>query len=356
MQILSIDVGTGTQDILLYDTEKGMENSPVMIMPSPTVMVADKIRKATSQGIDIVLTGYIMGGGPSTKAVKDHLKKGLNVYATENAALTIHDNPDKIRSMGVKIIDEHELKSLPENLQRINLQDLTLDAIKNAYYQFGITAPSNFAVAVQDHGYSPESSNRVYRFKHFENAIREGGGIEQFSYKNKDIPPYLTRLVDTSRIIGGTQSVFMDTGPAAIFGSLKDSSSYQPSVVVNIGNGHTLGALVIDNKVVALFEHHTSQLTSYRLQDYIIRLSEGDLAFEEIFNDKGHGCYINRKIGFDNIKSVMVTGPRREMIQNLDEYDKHPKLWDKLHFAAPFGNMMLTGCFGLISAYCYHYG
>ncbi|MFP4654927.1 MAG: DUF1786 domain-containing protein [Methanohalobium sp.] len=355
MQILAIDVGTGTQDILLYDAEKGIENSPMMVMPSPTVMVADKIRRATESKIDVLLTGYIMGGGPSTRAIKDHLKKGLDVIATKNAALTINDNLDRVRSMGIEIIDEHDLGSLPENLQRINLQDLTIDEIKNAFYQFGVAFPSKFAVAVQDHGNSPKLSNRVYRFKHFENAIKKGGGLENFSYKNEDIPPYLTRIKDTSSVIDNTKSVFMDTGPAAIFGALQDPSSYQPSVVVNIGNGHTLGALAVDNRVTALFEHHTSKLNPSKLQDYIVRLSEGNLTFDEVLNDGGHGCYINKKIGFDNIQSVTVTGPSRGMIQNIDIIDKNPKLWEKLHFAAPFGNMMLTGCFGLLSAYRYHY-
>ena len=38
MQILAIDVGTGTQDILLFDTEKEPENALKMVMPSPTAL------------------------------------------------------------------------------------------------------------------------------------------------------------------------------------------------------------------------------------------------------------------------------------------------------------------------------
>ena len=36
MLILAADIGTGTQDILLYDSEKEVENSLIMVMPAPT--------------------------------------------------------------------------------------------------------------------------------------------------------------------------------------------------------------------------------------------------------------------------------------------------------------------------------
>ena len=33
MQIMAIDVGTGTQDILLYDSDINMENNVKMVLP-----------------------------------------------------------------------------------------------------------------------------------------------------------------------------------------------------------------------------------------------------------------------------------------------------------------------------------
>ena len=33
MRILAVDVGTGTQDILLFDSEQELENSIKMVMP-----------------------------------------------------------------------------------------------------------------------------------------------------------------------------------------------------------------------------------------------------------------------------------------------------------------------------------
>ena len=85
----------------------------------------------------------------------------------------------------------------------------------------------------------------------------------------------------------------MDTGPAAIFGALTDSAAVQPSIVVNIGNGHTLGALVNENKITAIFEHHSFLMNPEKLQEYIIRLADGNLSFEEVFED-GRTWFIHK--------------------------------------------------------------
>jgi uncharacterized protein (DUF1786 family) len=64
MQILAVDIGTGTQDVLLFDTDQEPENALKMVMPSPTVLLARAIRDATRAGADLLLTGVTMGGGP----------------------------------------------------------------------------------------------------------------------------------------------------------------------------------------------------------------------------------------------------------------------------------------------------
>ena len=39
MQILTVDVGTGTQDVLLFDSDRELENCFKLVLPSPTVVV-----------------------------------------------------------------------------------------------------------------------------------------------------------------------------------------------------------------------------------------------------------------------------------------------------------------------------
>ena len=60
MRFLAIDVGMGTQDILLYDSGQNIENCIKMVLPSQTQIVAKRIFRATKLKQDIVLTGETM--------------------------------------------------------------------------------------------------------------------------------------------------------------------------------------------------------------------------------------------------------------------------------------------------------
>jgi uncharacterized protein (DUF1786 family) len=300
-----------------------------------------------------------MGGGPSAFAIRDHLKAGFPVYAIEKAALTINDNIEKVKAFGIRIVSEEEAKKLAseENVQEIVMQDFDPESTSSALSVFEVQMPTNYAVAVQDHGNAPEKSNRVYRFELLRELIEKGGELENFVYRPEEIPEAFTRMkaqADSLLKAAGSQkirAVFMDTGPAAIFGALTDPAAMQPSVVVNIGNGHTLGALVNENKITAVFEHHSSLMNPEKLQDYIIMLADGVLSFEEVFTDGGHGAYIKEASGFEQIHSIIVTGPKREMLEKLPKSEILPEVLKKLHFAAPFGSMMLSGCFGLLEGF-----
>jgi uncharacterized protein (DUF1786 family) len=76
MRILAIDMGTGTQDILLFDSEKPVENSPKMVLPSATEIAARRIRRAQREGRRLMLTGTVAGGGPCHWALEDYLRAG----------------------------------------------------------------------------------------------------------------------------------------------------------------------------------------------------------------------------------------------------------------------------------------
>ncbi len=342
MQILAIDVGFGTQDLLLYDSDERIENCIKMVLPSQTKIVAKKISEVTHEGKDILLTGETMGGGPSTKAVKDHIRAGLNVYATESAALTLYDNLQRVKDLGVKIIDEDKA---PKNVTRIETRDVDINAIKRILAMFDVEVPKKVAIAVQDHGYSTKMSNRIFRFQHIKKFMEMGGKLSSFVYAYKDdVPPYLTRMEAVGQSLKGYDVVLTDTGIAAIWGALTDPPIMKkdPVILINIGNGHTLGALISGKTISGLFEHHTVCMNAEKLDEYIVKLGDGTLTFDEIFDEGGHGCFINDAPGFDEVELVAVTGPRRSMA-NDSKMD--------IYFAAPHGDMMMTGCFGLIEAY-----
>jgi uncharacterized protein (DUF1786 family) len=119
MKILAIDVGMGTQDILLYDSEKNMENCFKMVLPSQTQIIAGRILKETLLKNDIVLLGETMGGGPCVGAVRRHIEANLTVYATEKAALTLNDSIRKVKEMGVIIVSEDETEDLKASKQAV---------------------------------------------------------------------------------------------------------------------------------------------------------------------------------------------------------------------------------------------
>ena len=97
MRILAVDIGTGTQDIYLYDSRLAPENGLKLVLPSPTMMMFRRIKAATEARLSIVLTGHQMGGGPSAWAAEAHARAGLAVYATAEAATSLDDELDKVR-------------------------------------------------------------------------------------------------------------------------------------------------------------------------------------------------------------------------------------------------------------------
>jgi uncharacterized protein (DUF1786 family) len=334
-RILAIDVGSGTQDILLYEEGLAAENCVQMVLPSPTRLVAQKIAAATASKKSIFLSGSTMGGGPCSWAAGDHLRAGLKVYATEPAALTFSDNLEAVRRQGIRVTDRP-----PRGTMQIPLRDVDLPALRRALKPFQVSLPKVFAVAVQDHGFNPRGSNRRFRFNYWESVLRSGGVLSALIYRNP--PPYMTRMIAVRGDAPG--AAVMDTCAAAVWGILCDPQAAarreEGFLALNLGNQHTLGALIQGDRVWGIFEHHTGRMTREKLRAILDRFPRKALTNEEVFGDGGHGCAFHpgysRKKGF---RFVAVTGPRRNLAEGLGFY-----------MAAPYGNMMLAGCFGLVAA------
>ncbi len=351
MRVIAVDVGTGTQDILLYKTGAVLENNVKMVLPSQTAIIAGKVRAVTKEGCNLFLFGETMGGGPSSAAVREHMQRGYKVAATPLAAKTLNDDLAKVKAWGVEVTDAPP----SDGYVQIELKDVDIPALRAALHVFNVALPKTCAVACQDHGESFES-NRLFRFEHFKKAIEHGGRLQDFGYFDGRIPGYLTRLKAVYRTLtgAGMKSVLvMDTGPAAILGALCDDvvneRTADPIIIVNVGNGHTLAAMLYQTRVIGMFEHHTSMLNAEKL-DYLLSLFMNNrLSHTDVFKDGGHGCYVSdteyREVGQrDKTLGFFVTiiGPRRHMM-------KHSQLHP--YFAVPGGDMMLAGCFGLLKRY-----
>jgi uncharacterized protein (DUF1786 family) len=333
--LIAVDVGGGTQDIFVRLEGESMENCPKMVMPSPTQLVARKIFAAASERRSVFLFGETMGGGVCAGAAKKHIAEGLAVYATPSAALTFYDNLERVEKMGVVVTDKP-----PADAVRIETGDVDVEAITASLHSFGVEPPSKWAVAVQDHGYSPEASNREARFKWYREFIDSGGLLDALTFREP--PELFTRMLAVKKALPG--AVLMDTGAAAIMGALLDEAvgarRSEGIIIVNVGNFHTMCAMVRGDRMVGLLEHHTRRLDTASLSEMLDRFRVGGLSNEEVLNDRGHGCYVDESsLDADAFRFVAVTGPRREILRPT-----------KAHMAVPYGDMMLTGCFGLVDA------
>ncbi len=115
-----------------------------------------------------------------------------------------------------------------------------------------------------------------------------------------------------------------------------------------------------ENSIEGVFEHHTGEIDLPKLESLLVRLADGTLQHKDVFDDMGHGAlmYSEEPFAFGNDAfDVVVTGPRRSMYRTEDRGPgtgeatrRHPSPVLRPYFAAPFGDMMIAGCFGLLAA------
>ncbi len=353
-RVLAVDVGTGTQDILLFESDRTIENCFQMVMPSPTVIVAERIHQATADGRPVLLTGRTMGGGPCGWAARDLAQAGFPCYATPDAARTLDDDLRMVEREGLRIVDDAEALRIRERegdrLVELTMRDFDGAAIRSALTAFGVDPVVDaVAVAAFDHGAAPPGvSDRAFRFDAITERVRQRADALAFAYRAEDLPGDLTRLaaVGADAALYGDMPVFvMDTGAAALAGALEDPvvRGHDECLVANIGNFHTLAFHLRAGKILALFEHHTGILDRAKLEGYLRELAAGTLTNARIFDDSGHGALTLESPTQANGATPFfaVTGPRRALLRgsSLAPYE-----------ATPHGDMMLAGCFGLLRA------
>ncbi|MBA4356924.1 MAG: DUF1786 domain-containing protein [Humidesulfovibrio sp.] len=335
--ILCLDIGSGTQDVLLYFPDRELENCPKLVLPAPARVLAGRIREVTAQGNALHLFGHNMGGGFGG-AVRAHLAAGLAVSVTESAAYSLADDLDALRAQGYAIMKD--CGDCPEGAVALFCADYDPAFWNTALDTLGLPRPERVAACAQDHGFHPGQSNRRGRFVLWERLLLEAEGRPE-SLLFAEVPPEFTRLAALQRSIGG--GPVADTGAAAVLGAL-----FEPSVrtraeergltLVNIGNSHTVAFLVFAGRIWGVYEHHTGLLDAGRLWAQLERFRRGELGFEEIFDDRGHGTMrLALPVAAQGFAPTLVLGPRRGLLAGYD-----------VEFPAPGGDMMLTGAFGLV--------
>ncbi|MBU4565919.1 MAG: DUF1786 domain-containing protein [Desulfarculus sp.] len=334
-QLLAIDIGGGTQDVLLWRASQNLENAVKLVLPAPTQVAAARIRRATDQGRQVFLHGWLMGGGAVHRAVDAHLAAGLKVYATPAAAATFADDPARVEAMGVAICDQP-----PEEALAVPMGDLNLEELREACGRFEVELPSQLALAVCDHGYSPGYSNRKFRFDQWRAFLQAGGDLGRLIFDQA--PPDMTRLAALTKQAPGC--LLMDTAAAAAWGTLEDPevaamAQGEGVCIVNLGNMHTVAFLVRGDKVLGIYEHHTRCLDTLSLHRQVEDFIQGVLDEDEVFAGHGHGVARLPQAPKGLPHPPVITGPQRRMAHGLG--------WKT---AVPHGDVMLSGCFGLLAA------
>ena len=278
MRILAIDVGTGTQDIVLFDSAREPENCFKMVMPAPTQIVAARVRAATNDRRPIVLTGRLMGGGPVGWAIKEHLEAGLAAYAEPAAARTLNDDLERCGPSACG--SWSPATAAPRGALRLTLGDLDLAAIEAALAAFGIARgrgtgwrwPCLITV-------TPRRTSATGSFVSGTSAgwRRQACGVAAgdparpllaFAYTPVDLPAYLTRMAAVAAAApAGLPMALLDTGAAAGLGALLDPrvAAHRELVLVNVGNMHTLATHMAGGRLAGIVEHHTGRLTPERV-------------------------------------------------------------------------------------------
>ena len=269
MKILCVDVGTGTQDILLYDSDKEIENCLKMVMPSPTLRVAQRVkaghahwRRDRVDGRDDGRRAESLGGDGSREGGLQsvcHARSGAHVRRrTGQSRAHGHSRGQRRRSAPTRRRGRAHHRAARLRLSPRSNWPLPPSA--------SISIPDGLALAVFDHGNAPAGySDRQFRFDYLEQRLRAENRLSAFAHKRGELPDHLTRLkaVEASTQNFDGEVMLMDTAPAAVLGALLDPvvSAHQQLIVCNVGNFHTLAFRLGAGGIEGVFEHHTGEIT-----------------------------------------------------------------------------------------------
>ena len=336
--ILCLDIGSGTQDALLYQPGLEIENCPKFVLPAPARLVTRRIAGLTAAGKAVYLHGENMGGG-FWGALKAHIAAGLPAAASPEAALALGDNQERVRSQGVNIT-EH----CPPGHTPVLCCDYSPVWWQGLLAAAGLEdrLPDLVLAAAQDHGYHPHDSNRIGRFKLWDDFLgQHHGDPAALLY---DTPPEpLTRLRTLQRAAGN--ALVADTGAAAVLGALCDhdvltAQEQAGATVVNLGNSHIIAFLLHRGRIFGVYEHHSGMRDADQLLADLERFRKGALPNQEVLDSWGHGCMTLDLPHDADFAPLFAMGPKRELLRGR-----------QVTFPAPGGDMMLMGCFGLLKGY-----
>ncbi|MDB9822933.1 DUF1786 domain-containing protein [Deltaproteobacteria bacterium] len=344
MKFLIIDIGAGTMDVLYYDSDSNTHYKAVV--RSPILYMAERLANIPG---NLLITGKEMGGGAVSNVLKERARKNEVIMSCSSAA-TIHHNTEKVRSLGIEVIDDSEAEKLKDddNYSNLDIRDVEPKKIKHIIE--GMSVPFSFdvvGICAQDHGVPPGMMSHLdYRHNIFKAELDKTPFPHSLLYRDDEIPSTMNRLTsiaESAEMLPADQIYVMDSGMAAILGASLDSSAVgkEHVMVLDIATSHTVGAALDNGEIAGFFEYHTRDISLEKLESLLIQLGDGKLEHSKILEEGGHGAYIRKSFGFKNAEIIVATGPKRSLIEN----SRLP-----IVMGAPLGDNMMTGTAGLLEA------
>lgn len=309
--VLCLDIGSSLQNAILARPGYDCEYWPRFTLPSPAQLIAQRIRVITLLKRNVWLYGNTMGGS-FRNAVKDHLQAGLRVFATPAAARSLHNNPDFAVRSGIELTD-----CCPDAAVAVCLGDYSNEFWLTLLSHAGLPQFHMVLACARDSG-TGKKEDRDY----FQSMIREDNHPENWIFR--ECPENLQRLAALQRATGGPVA---DSTTAAILGAMCDdkvlTESFQhPVAILEAGSTHTVLARILRGSVLDIHEEHTDSPDNMR-------------------------CILAQFEMLDAVKSanspeappVFVYGPRQAKFRELGA------------LRAPCGDMLHTGCLGLLSGW-----
>ncbi len=333
--VLCIDVGSRTQDVLMYRQGDDPQNLPRCVLPSPAQTLARRIMAYTAVRRDIYLSGPPMGTG-YVRALSAHLKEGCRVAVSEEIALALYENAAAAEEAGLQIADV-----CPDGYPALRTGDVNLAVWREFCSMTGLDMPSMIAVAAQDHSFHPQDAHQQGRMRMWRNflytASTEGGDPKDLIFKA--VPPDLTRLAAIQAVTGGPVA---DSGAAALLGLLSvpeiaERSFRQGVLLINAGNSHVAAFLVYRQKIFGVYEQHTFGISVDQLVKDLSEFRLGWLPSEQVQNEGGHGTVIiDLPPEAEGFRPAYISGAQRRLLTGHGQ------------MAAPHDEPTMTGCFGLL--------
>jgi uncharacterized protein (DUF1786 family) len=342
--LLAIDIGAGTMDILCYVPDENMHYKAVVRSPVRTLA-----RQVGATRGNLAVDGVEMGGGPVTEALRARAETH-RVVITPQAAATLHHDLNRVAAMGLDILPEETVAECQKDPKytAVTLGDIEPERMERIIGGFGL--PFEFeavAVCAQDHGAAPPGvSHLEYRHRLLKSRLDRQPHPHTLLFNPEGLPKEFNRLGGIARIACRlpTEKVFvMDSGQAAILGASLDRSLADKDtfMVLDIATSHTVGAVLSGGELQGSFEYHTCDIDLEHLERLMTDLPEGRLEHARILEAGGHGAYLRSAVGYDAIEAIVATGPKRRLLSR----SALPITW-----GAPWGDNMMTGCTGLIEA------